>query len=47
MLQGKTALITGSTSGIGAGIAEKFASLGSDVIITGLIPDNYNIDDFL
>lgn len=47
MLQGKTALITGSTSGIGAGIAEKFASLGADVIITGLIPDNYNIDDFL
>jgi 3-hydroxybutyrate dehydrogenase len=47
MLHGKTALITGSTSGIGAGIAEKFASLGADVIITGLIPDAYNIEVFL
>jgi 3-hydroxybutyrate dehydrogenase len=32
----KTALITGSTSGIGYGIAEKFASSGYNVVINGL-----------
>ena len=32
----KTALITGSTSGIGYGIAEKFASNGYNVVINGL-----------
>jgi len=35
MLQGKTALITGSTSGIGLEIATKLASEGANVILNG------------
>jgi 3-hydroxybutyrate dehydrogenase len=35
-LKGKTALITGSTSGIGLGIAEAMAREGADVVINGL-----------
>ncbi len=35
MLNGKTALVTGSTSGIGLGIAEKLASQGAHVILNG------------
>jgi len=34
-LQNKVSVITGSTSGLGYGIAEKFASEGSDVVIIG------------
>ncbi|AAC07575.1 3-oxoacyl-[acyl-carrier-protein] reductase [Aquifex aeolicus] len=34
-LQGKVSLVTGSTRGIGRAIAEKLASAGSTVIITG------------
>jgi NAD(P)-dependent dehydrogenase (short-subunit alcohol dehydrogenase family) len=34
-LHGKTALITGGTSGIGRAVAERFASEGAEVIITG------------
>ena len=30
------AMVTGSTSGIGRGIAEHFAALGSDVVVHGL-----------
>jgi 3-hydroxybutyrate dehydrogenase len=35
MLSGKTALITGSTSGIGQGIAEKLASQGVNIVLNG------------
>ena len=35
MFQGKTALVTGSTSGIGLGIATAFAAQGANVILNG------------
>jgi 3-hydroxybutyrate dehydrogenase len=36
MLKGKTALITGSTSGIGLGIATRFAAEGANIVLNGL-----------
>jgi len=35
-LAGKTAVVTGSTSGIGLGIAQAFAAAGMDVMLNGL-----------
>ncbi|HEY8190890.1 MAG TPA: 3-hydroxybutyrate dehydrogenase [Alphaproteobacteria bacterium] len=36
MLKGKTALITGSTSGIGFGIAKAMAGAGANIVLNGL-----------
>ena len=35
MLKGKTALVTGSTSGIGLGIAKTLAAQGANIILNG------------
>jgi 3-hydroxybutyrate dehydrogenase len=43
MLKGKTALITGSTSGIGLGIAKAFAKEGANIVLNGF-GDAHEID---
>ena len=35
MLKGKTALVTGSTSGIGLGIAKALARQGANIVMNG------------
>jgi 3-hydroxybutyrate dehydrogenase len=35
MLTGKTAIVTGSTSGIGLGIAKKLAAQGANIMLNG------------
>lgn len=46
-LTGKTVLVTGSTSGIGAGIAHKFALASANIVITGLVTDKNHLDNFI
>ena len=41
LLEGKTAVITGSGRGIGKAIAMKFASLGADIVINDIPQSEY------
>ncbi len=42
-LDGKVALVTGSTRGLGRAIAEAFAAQGAHVIVTGRSPDDVGV----
>lgn len=44
MLQGRTAIVTGSSSGIGLGVAEHFAKAGANVIMNGIEPPDQMAD---
>ena len=41
-LNGKVVVITGASSGIGAGLAEHFAKLGARLVLTGRNAENLN-----
>ncbi len=45
MLRGKTAIVTGSSSGIGLGIAESFAKAGINVVMNGIESPDQVQDD--
>src|SRR5262245_22090336 len=40
MLQGKAAVVTGSTSGTGLGIAKSLAAQGCSILVNGLVDDD-------
>ena len=39
MLKGKTAVVTGSLSGIGLGIAQVMSAAGANVVLNGFAPE--------
>ena len=40
ILKGKTAVVTGSLSGIGLGIAKSFVAAGANVVLNGFAPED-------